>query len=90
MDCHDIVLPSEEEILEAMTSVERQWGDMHHRSYFLLDLHQVESNLSGPSSTGSVHKILNRLAPAQIFVEGNMSNISETIPMNISKNPNII
>lgn len=27
------------------------------------------------SSSGSVHKILNPLAPSHIFVEGNMSNI---------------
>jgi len=30
------------------------------------------------------------LAPAQLFVEGNMSVISRTVPINISRNPDII
>ena len=32
-DCLDTTLPSEEAILEAMTSVDRPWDDLHHRSY---------------------------------------------------------
>lgn len=67
MDCLDIVLPSEGEILEAMTRVKRPCDDLHHQSYFLPDLHQVESIFYSPPSTGCVHKILNTLAPAQIF-----------------------
>lgn len=73
-----------------MTGAERPWDDLHHQSYFLLDLHEVESKLSNPSSSGSVHKILNSLAPSHIFSKSNMSNILETILVNISKNPNII
>lgn len=63
---------------------------MHLRSYFLLALCKVESNLSSQPSHGSVYKILNHLTPTHIFVEGNMDNILETILVNISKNHNVI
>ena len=63
-DCLDTTLPSKEAILEAMTSVERPWDDLHHRSYFLPDLSEVESSFPSPLSPGSVHPVLNPLAPA--------------------------
>jgi hypothetical protein len=34
----DLVFPSDEAIIEAMTSLDRPWDDIHHRSYFLLEL----------------------------------------------------
>jgi len=46
LDFLDTVLPSEEEILEAMMGVDRPWEDLHHRSYFLPPLHEVESRFS--------------------------------------------
>ena len=42
MDCLDIVLPSEEAILEVMTGIDLSWDDSHHRSYFLPDLREVQ------------------------------------------------
>ena len=35
MDFLNMVLPYEEAILEAMMGVDRPWGYLHHRSYFL-------------------------------------------------------
>ncbi|MCY0536181.1 hypothetical protein, partial [Klebsiella pneumoniae] len=67
MDCVDIVLPSE----EAMIGIDKPWDDFHHRSYFVPDVHEVESSLSSPSLTGDVHILLNPLAPAQVFSVGN-------------------
>lgn len=87
MDWIDIVLPFNEEILEVIIVVERLWDDLHHWSYFLHDLHEVESNLSSPSSSGNVH---NPLAPSYIYAEGNMSNVSEIILVHSSKSPNVI
>ena len=43
MNFLDTVLPSEEEILEVMMGVDRPWEDLHHRSYFLPPLQEVES-----------------------------------------------
>lgn len=89
MDCLDTVLPSKEAILEAMIGVYRPWEDLHHRSYFVPPLREVESRFSN-LLTSDVCIVSNPLAPAHIRVEGNMLVISKTVPINISKNPNII
>jgi hypothetical protein len=39
-------LPSNEEILEEMTGFDRPWDDLHHRSYFLLELRRVEAKVA--------------------------------------------
>ena len=62
-DFLDTTLPSEEAILEAMTGIDRPWDDLHHRSYFLPDLSEVESSFLSPLSPGPVHPVLNPLAP---------------------------
>jgi hypothetical protein len=41
-DSLDLVLPSYEVIIEAMTSLDRPWDDLHHRSYFIPELRQIE------------------------------------------------
>ncbi len=46
LDCLDSVLPSEEAILEVMMGIDRPWEDLHHRSYFLPPLQEVESRFS--------------------------------------------
>jgi hypothetical protein len=35
IDSLDLVFPSYEAIIEAMTSLDRPWDDLHHISYFL-------------------------------------------------------
>jgi len=42
-DCLDMVLPTNEAILEALIGLEKTWEDMHRRSYFLPDLDKVKS-----------------------------------------------
>jgi hypothetical protein len=37
-ECLDIVLPSDEAIIEEMVRAERPWEDLHHRLYFLPEL----------------------------------------------------
>ena len=89
LDCLDSVLPSEEAILEVMMGIDRPWEDLHHRSYFLPPLQEVESRFS--KLVGSdVFTVSNPLAPTHVRAEGNMSVISKTIPINISNDPNII
>lgn len=43
LDLLDMVFPSDKAIIEAMIELERPWEDMHHRSYFLLELSRVEN-----------------------------------------------
>jgi len=42
-DCLDMVLPSDEAILEAHKRFDKPWEDLHHRSYFLPDLDRIEN-----------------------------------------------
>jgi hypothetical protein len=42
-DSLDIVFPSDEAIIEAMTSPDKPWEDLHHKSYFLPELHRIEA-----------------------------------------------
>jgi hypothetical protein len=39
----DLVFPSDEVILEALTGPDRPWDDLHHRSYFLPELRRIEA-----------------------------------------------
>ena len=41
-DCLDMVFPSDEAIIEAMSGVEPPWEELHHRSYFLPELDRLE------------------------------------------------
>ena len=34
----DLFFPSDEAVIEAMTSLDKPWEDLHHRSYFLPEL----------------------------------------------------
>ena len=89
LDCLDSVLPSEEEILEVMMGIDLPWEDLHHRSYFIPPLQEVESIFS-ELFTSDVCTVSNPLAPTHVRAEGNMSVISKTIPINISRDPSII
>ena len=73
-----------------MTGIDRPWDDLHHRSYFLPDLSEFETSFPSPPSPGPVHPVLNPLAPTQVYPEGNMAVISPTIPVKISRDPNVI
>jgi hypothetical protein len=42
-DSLDLIFPSDEAVIEAMTSPDKPWEDLHHRSYFLLELHRIEA-----------------------------------------------
>ena len=41
-DYLDMVFPSDEAIIEAMSSVEPPWEELHHKSYFLPSLDRLE------------------------------------------------
>lgn len=85
LDCLDTILPFDEAIFEEMMTIDRPWEDLHHCSYFLPPLHEVESRFSN-MLTSNVCIVSNSLAPPQLSAEGNMSIISRTVPTNISRN----
>jgi hypothetical protein len=89
-DCLEMVMPSDEAILEAMTGLERPWDDFHHRSYFLPKIDRIERGEFHVHMNDYVDKTMNPLVKHGVYAEGNMENILETIPINISNDPNVI
>jgi hypothetical protein len=83
-DSLDLVLSSDEAIIEAMTGPDKPWEDIHHRSYFLLELHRIEAGEFTITMTGDQPCPINLLATQDIYAEGNMATITSTIPINIS------
>ena len=70
-----------------MSGVEPPWEELHHRSYFLPEIYRLEHEdfrevLS--ERIGSPMVPLSSLGP---MADGNMENISPTIPINISHDP---
>jgi hypothetical protein len=43
IDSLDLVLPFDEAVIEAMTSPNKHWEDLHHTSYFLPELSRIEA-----------------------------------------------
>jgi hypothetical protein len=89
-DSLDLVLPSDEAIIEEMTSLDKPWEDLHHRSYFLPELHRIEAGEFTIAMTGDQPCPINLLDTHDIYAEGNMATIAATIPMNISRNPDVM
>jgi hypothetical protein len=83
-------LPSDEAVIEAMTSSDKPWEDLHHRSYFLPELHRIEAGEFTITMMGDQLCPINLLATQEIYAEGNMATITKTIPINISRNPGVM
>jgi hypothetical protein len=77
----DLVLPSNEAIIEVLTGLDRPWDDLHHRSYFLPELRRIEVGEFVLTMTGDRSCPINPLAMHTFYVEGNMASIAETIPI---------
>ena len=66
------------------------WEELHHRSYFLPDLDRLELEYFRPVLIQRVGSPVVPLSSLGQMVDGNMANISTTIPINISHNPGTI
>jgi hypothetical protein len=89
-DSLDLVLPFDEAIIEAMTSPDKPWEDLHHRSYFLPELSRIEVGEFTVTMMGDRSCPINPLATHEVYAEGNMETIIETLPINISRNPGVV
>jgi hypothetical protein len=89
-DSLDLVLPFDKVVIEAMTSPDKPWEDLHHRSYFLPELSRIEARNFTATMMGDQSCPINLLATHDIYAEGNMETIAETIPINISRNPGVM
>ena len=70
-----------------MTSPNKPWDDLYHRSYFLPELSRIEAKEFTLTMTGDRSCPINPLATHEVYAEGNMATIAETIPINIFKIP---
>ena len=72
MDCLDMVLPSDEAILEAMCGWDKIYEDLHHRSYFLPELSKIENQEFHVRLTDDVDTPVNPLRREGMFANGNI------------------
>jgi hypothetical protein len=75
----DGTLPSDEAIIEAMNGSDKPWYDMHHRSYFLLELERIEQDDFRFTLSEIVGHVVVPLDTHDIYVEGNMASIYPTV-----------
>jgi hypothetical protein len=83
-----VIFPMDEMIMSVMEDT--PWDDGHHRSILFLEQHTIESyqRISTPSTVVVISTIPE--STHDVFSEGNLSNISPTIPLDISIKPGIV
>ena len=70
-----------------MNGPKRTWEDLHHHSYFLPKLQRIESDEFRSTLSENVGCPMVPLGIHGIYAEGNMMNLSPTIPIDISQTP---
>ena len=84
----------DEEILEALTALKYPWDDMPHRLFFLPKELVSQSDQFFVETKDFIHGKFNwfkkPIMALDTFEEGNMANISPTIKINISTNPEVV
>ena len=86
-DYLDDVFPSDEAILEAMSMIEQPSEELHHRSYFLPKLDRMERDEFREILRKNIGSPVVPLSSHGQMADGNMANLSPTIPINISRDP---
>jgi hypothetical protein len=88
LDPFHVIFPIDDIIMSVMEDT--PWDDGHHRSILFLEQHTLENYqwISAPSTVVVISIILG--STHDVFVEGNLSNISPTIPIDISVKPGIV
>jgi hypothetical protein len=83
-----VIFPTDEMIMSIMEDT--PWDDGHHRSILFLEQHTLENyqRISTPSTVVVISTIPE--SAHDVFVEGNLRNISPTIPIDISIKPGIV
>jgi hypothetical protein len=83
-----VIFPMDEMIMSVMEDT--PWDNGHHRSILFLEQHTIESyqQISAPSTVVVISIVLE--STHDVFSEGNLSNISPTIPLDISIKPGIV
>jgi hypothetical protein len=87
-DPFHVIFPMDEMIMSVMEDT--PWDDGHHHSILFLEQHTIESyqRISNPSTIVVISTVL--ASTHDVFFEGNLRNISPTIPLDISIKPGIV
>jgi hypothetical protein len=83
-----VIFPTDEMIMSVMEDT--PWDNGHHHSFLFLEQHTIEKYQW--ISTPSIVFIISTIPKSthDVFSEGNLSNISPTIPLDISIKPGIV
>jgi len=84
------IFPSGEAILETMSFEEPPWFNHHHRSSILSSHGAMTTCLEKFSSCVPSHPLQMPIKIHEVFSEGNMGNIMQMIPIDISIKPRIV
>jgi hypothetical protein len=83
-----VIFPTDEMIMSVLDDT--PWDDGHHRSILFLEQQTLENyqRISTPSTVVVISTVPQ--STRDVFAEGNLSNISPTIPIDISVKPGIV
>ena len=70
-----------------MSGVEPPWEELHHRSYFLIELDRLEHEDFREVLSERIGSPMVPLISPGLIADRNMENISPMIPINISRDP---
>jgi hypothetical protein len=87
-DPFHVIFPTDDMIMSVMADT--PWDDGHHRYILFLEQHTLENyqRISTPSTVVVISTIPG--STHDVFAEGNLSNISPMIPIDISVKPGIV
>ena len=77
-------LPTDESIMEVMSLDEMPWEYYHHRYSFLPPYHMVENHFASTVSSNIVLNSQSLILTRSVDSEGNLCNITKTIPVDVS------
>jgi hypothetical protein len=89
-DPFHVVFHTDEMIMTIMSMEDTPWDDGHHRSIFFLEPETIESyqRISNPSIVATISSVPE--PTYDVLYEGNLDNISPTIPLDISIKPRVM
>jgi len=73
-----------------MTGPEIPWDNMHHIYYFIPELWRIEAGDFSLTVNGDIPCPINPLDMHGFYAEGNMEIIATKIPIDISRNPDVV
>ena len=85
-----MTFPSDKSIIEIMNMDEPIWEDHHHRSMFLPNTSSGSYDFASLFPTDIVNVLQSPMLLQDTDSEGNLCNITQTNPIDISANPDVI